>query len=183
MASSEISLVKTDGLTPQQQRFVAEFTAGKTAGNLTNSAKAAGYSHKAAPSIACSLAKLPHVALAIDAALREAIGTTLTVQAVACIRSIINDTNAPLKLRGEMSARVLEFSGIVERTKLEAARKTGIDGRSAGDKRLVDMTRSELEALVRNGAAVMSAAAGLPSGPVIEGSAQDSAQAAPIAAE
>lgn len=170
-------------LTQQQRAFVEAFTNGATAGNGQNSAKAAGYSQKTAASISCALLKLPHVILAIDAALRDAIGTTLTVQAVACLRSIINDANAPLKLRGEMSARVIEFSGIVERTKLEAGRKTGLDGRGAGDKRLAEMTRSELEALVRGGAAVLAAAASLPPGEVIEGNAQHIAQPADIAAE
>lgn len=183
--STEIA-TREDGprdLTQAQQKFVDAYVSGDTAGNGTKSAIAAGYSKRAAGQIACAMAKLPHVALAIDAALREAIGTTLTVQAVACIRSIINDKNAPLKLRGEMSARVLEFSGIVDRTKLAKGRQTGLDGRAAGDKRLAEMTREELEALVRGGAAVLQAAAGLPPGPVIEGNAHNSAQPPAIAAE
>lgn len=172
-------------LTQQQQRFVQEFTAGKYAGNGQKSAVAAGYSEKTSAQIACALVKHPGVSLAIDEALREAIGTTLSVQAVACIRSIINDDNAPLKLRGEMSAKVLEYSGIVDRTKLERARKTGLDGRGAGDKRLSEMTREELEALVRGGAEVLQAAAALPpAGTVIEGhSAPNSAPTPAIAAE
>lgn len=171
-------------LTQQQQRFVSEFTSGKTAGNAQKSAVAAGYSEKTSAQIACALVKHPGVALAIDEALREAIGTVLSVQAVACIRFIINDADAPLKLRGEMSARVLEYSGVLERTKLEKARKTGLDGRGAGDKRLAEMTRDELEALVRGGAAVLQAAASLPAGTVIEGhSAPDSAPLPAIAAE
>ena len=171
-------------LTPQQQRFVSEFVGGDTfAGRAEKAAKAAGYGERSARVYACELLKMPHIQCAIDEALREAIGGSLTVQAVTVIRQIIGDENAPLKLRGDMAARVLEFSGLVERTKLAKGRQTGLDGRAAGDKRLAEMTREELEALVRGGAAVLQAAAALPAGPVIEGNAQNSAQLAPIAAE
>lgn len=164
--AGEIGARGDDGLVPRQRAFVDAFVSGKTAGNGTLSAIAAGYSKKTAPSAAWSLLKLPHVSAAIDAALREEIGVTLTAQAVRVIRTIITDETAPLKLRGDMAAKVIEFSGVVERTKTEKAKQTGLDG----SKKLVEYTREELEKLVRDGAAVLHAAAALPpAGQVIEG--------------
>jgi phage terminase small subunit len=159
-----------------QARFVEAFTSGPSAGNGTKAAIAAGYSKRTAAQIGCQLLKLSHVVAAIDAVIREEISTTLTVQAVTVIRTIITDEKAPLKLRGEMAARVVEYSGVIERAKLEKARQTGLDARTApGDKRLGEMSRGELEALVQAGAAVLHAAAAIPKpGPLIEGTARDS---------
>ena len=163
-------------LTEQMQRFVHLFTRGPDSGNGARCAKAAGYSEKTAPQQACYLLKLPHVAAAIDAALRDEIGGTLTAQAVAVMRRIINDEEAPLKLRGDIASRVVEYSGIVDRVRVEKARQTGLDGAGAGQKRLGELTREELEAVVRNGAGILAAAAALPpAGPTID--AQVSAQA------
>jgi hypothetical protein len=159
-------------LTEQQARFVQEFISGKSAGNALKSAVAAGYSQRTAGQIACALLKHPGVSAAIDEGLREAIGGALCVQAVALLRRVIGDEAAPLKLRADCAARVVEYSGIVERTKLHKGRETGLDGATGPEgKRLGEMTRGELEGLVRNGAAVLAAAAALPpaSGPVIEG--------------
>lgn len=89
-------------------------------------------------------------------------GGALTAQAVKVIRAILKDENAPLKLRGDMACKVVEFSGIVERVRIEKAKETGLDGMAAGPKRLGEMTRPELEAMVRNGAAILQAAAALP---------------------
>ncbi len=170
-----------DGLTPRQAAFVEALVNGATSGNATKSAIAAGYSENSAAQIGATLTKLPHVSAAVDAALRAAIGTTLTVQAVAVIRQIVNDPDAPLKLRGDMAAKVIEYSGLVERTKAQKAKDTGL----GGGKTLAECSRTELEEIVRKGAAVLQAAASLPpAGPVIEGvSAQDNAQRPALAAE
>lgn len=141
-------------LTEMQQRFVDCFTSGgETGADPKAAALAAGYSAENAVEIARQLLAKPHVVAAIDAALREAIGTRLTVQAVNVIESIIRNPNASLKLRGEMAVKVVEFSGLVERTKAHKALETGL-----GAKRLAELTRAELEAIVAQGAAVLSAA-------------------------
>ena len=102
--------------------------------------------------IARQLLVKPHVVAAIDAALREAIGTRLTVQAVNVIESIIRNPDASLKLRGEMACKVIEYSGIIERTKQHKAQETGLSGRS-----LSEMTREELEMIVLRGAEALRA--------------------------
>jgi hypothetical protein len=159
-----------EGLTQKQNLFVFEFTSGLDAGNAAKSAQRAGYSAKCSQQIACALVKLPHVAAAVDAALRAAMGGILTAKAVQVIRSILDDKNAPLKLKGEMACKVVEFSGIVERVRIEKGRETGLDAPQAGPKRLGEMTRDELESMVRNGAALLQAAAALPpAGPILEG--------------
>jgi hypothetical protein len=150
-------------LTEKQAALVKAYISGETAGHVTKSAIAAGYEKRNAAVVGSVALKLPHVVAAIDAALREEIGGALTVQAVAVIRRIITDEEAPLKLRGDMAARVVEYSGIVERTQLEKARQTGLDAAAGnGQKRLGEMTRAELEAVVRQGAGILAAAAALP---------------------
>ncbi len=171
MYAREISSQGERILTDQQRRFVQEFTDGASAGNAGKAAAAAGYSAKTAASIGCSLLKVPHVGLAIDAALREALGGPLSVEAVALLRRVIRDEDAPLKLRADVATRIVEYSGIVDRVKVEKARQTGLDASSgAPGRRLGELTRAELEDVVRQGAGILAAAAALPpAGPVIEG--------------
>jgi hypothetical protein len=168
-------------LTDKQAAFVAAYTDGETAGNATKSARKAGYSQKTAHGIACALLKLPHVIAAIDATMRETISTRLTVKAVGVFEAILNSADATLKLKGEVASKVIEFSGLVERTKAQKAKDTGL----SGGKTLAECSRAELEDIVRKGAAVLQAAASLPAGgTVIEGdSAQDNAQRPALAAE
>jgi len=167
-------------LTAKQAAFIDAYTVGHTAGNSTKSAEIAGYSKKTCAQIGSDILKLPHINAAIEARLREAVGTALTVQAVAVIRRIINDEEAPLKLRGAMAVKVVEFTGMGERVKVEKAKETGLDG----SKNLAEMSRAELERIVHQGAAILRAAAALPpAGPMLEGQvlphkAQDNAQLA-----
>ena len=154
---------KVSLLSAQQEKFVQEFTNGKFAGNGTRSAIAAGYSAKTAPTIAWTVLHVPHVAQAIDAALREAISGPMAARAVNFLRRVVDDEEAPLKLRADVACRIVEFSGVVQRAQLEKARSTGLDGAASSDgKRLGELTRQELEGLVRNGAALLAAAASLP---------------------
>jgi phage terminase small subunit len=142
-------------LTEQQRAFVLHFTTTPgTAGNAAAAARMAGYSQKNSAELGRQLLGKPHVQAAIDAALREAIGTRLTVLAVNVIESIINDPEASLKLRGDMAVKVIEFSGLVERTKAEKEKQTGI----ASGKKLAEMTRDELEAVVAQGVEVLKMA-------------------------
>ena len=169
------------GLTPRQAAFVRAFITGPTAGNGSKSCVVAGYSEKTAPAIQNALLKLPHIQAAIDAALREEIGTDLTIEAVRVIRKVITDESLPLLKRGDMAVKIVEFSGLVHRVQQEKAAKTGLDG----TKPLGQMGRAELEALVRNGADLLKAAASLPApGQVIDGgSGNNSAHVEPAQAE
>ena len=140
-------------LNPQQKAFVLHFTSTPgAAGNAAEAARRAGYSPKNAAELGRQLLGKPHVQAAVDAVLREAIGTRLTVLAVNVIESIINDENANLKPRGDIAVKVIEFSGLVERTKAEKAGQAGLD------KPLSEMTRAELEGLVARGADVLKMA-------------------------
>lgn len=170
-----------EAMTEKQQAFVAAFVEGATAGNARNSALAAGYSEKSAHQIACQLLNHPKISSGIDARMREVISTRLTVKAVGVFETILDSEDASLKLKGEIASKVIEFSGLVERTKAQKAKDTGL----GGGKTLAECSRTELEEIVRKGAAVLQAAASLPpGGPVIEGdSAQDNAQRPAIAAE
>lgn len=151
-------------LTPMQAGFVQAFTEGPTAGNGTKSAIAAGFSEKTAPSQACALLKHPRVTAAIDAKLREAIGSRLSVKAVQVIEGILDNKDAGLKLKGDLAAKVLEFSGIVGRTQAQKAA-------SGEGKTLAEMSRRELQAVIDAGAQVLRAAAAQPGdgAQVIEG--------------
>lgn len=169
------------GLTEKQAAFVAAYVDGPTAGNAKKSALAAGYSEISAGPQGCMLLKLPHVAQAIEAALREAIGTTLVVQAVDCIRTIINDPNAPQKLRGQLAAKVVEFSGLADRVQDEKAKQTGLGGR-----KMTEIPIEDLERFAAAGIAMLeqrAAGAKLIEGTKTGDSAQDSAQATDVAAE
>jgi hypothetical protein len=151
---SENEQQKSRDLTEMQRGFVDFFTSGgETGADPEKAAIAAGYSEKNAGEIARQLLGKPHVIGAIDAALRDAIGTRLTVQAVKVIECIIRNPDASLKLRGEMAVKIVEFSGLVERTKAQKAQETGLGGKS-----LAELTRGELEAIVAQGAAVLKAA-------------------------
>lgn len=169
------------GLTEKQAAFVQAFVSGPSAANGTKSAVVAGYSEKSAANLACYLQNLPKVIAAIDATLREAIGTRLTVKAVSVIEDILDNAEASLKLKGEMASRVIEFSGLVQRAQMEKAKQTGL----SNAKGLGEMTRAELEDVVRKGAGILQAAASLPpAGPLIEGdSTHNSTQPAALAAE
>jgi phage terminase small subunit len=136
-----------------QQRFVDCYLTGdQTMGKPAKAAIAAGYAPKNADQLAHQLLQKPHVLVAIDKALRDAIGTRLTVKAVAVIENIIENPEASLKLRGDMAAKVIEFSGLIERTKAAKAKETGFD------KPIAEMTRAELEAVVARGVDVLKMA-------------------------
>jgi phage terminase small subunit len=142
-------------LTQQQKDFVLHYTSTEgAAGNAAEAARRARYSEKNAAELGRQLLGKPHVQAAIDAALREAIGTTLTVKAVNVIESILTSQEASLKLKGDMAAKVIEFSGLVERAKAEKAKQTGLDA----TKPLSQMTRAEIEAVVARGVDIMKMA-------------------------
>lgn len=160
-SDAEGALVPADGrtLTDMQAAFVKAYSDGPTAGNATRSGVVAGYSEKSAHVIGCQLLKLPHIVAAIDEAIRDAIGTRLTVKAVGVIERILDSDTASEKLKGEMAAKVVTFSGVIDRVAAEKAEKTGFGG-----KRMGELSRQELEALVTAGAAILKA----PKGEIID---------------
>lgn len=170
-----------DGLTARQRAFVQAFVFGKAAGNISAAARAAGYSGKSAPQIGAASMKLPAVSAAIDAELRLALSSRLSARAIGFLSSVLDDADASDKLKADVSLKLVEFSGLAARAVKEKGKETGLEG----GQRLQDMSRADLEALVRNGAAVLKAAAALPSeSSVIDTTAAPSAAVRPaIAAE
>lgn len=175
-SDSEGAVVPADGrtLTDKQQAFVQAFAGGPSAGNATQSAVVAGYSQSSAGQIGCALLKLSHINEAIDIALREAVGARLSAKAVATIERILDDPDASDRLKGELAAKVVQFSGLAERAQAQKTKETGLGGQ-----RLGELTREKLEQIVARGAALLAEPK------TIEGSfsAHDSAQAVPEAAE
>lgn len=154
-------------LTVQQKAFVFHYTSGvDCAGNGSEAARRAGYSHASAGTIATILTRTPHIIAAIEEEARGAIGSRLCVKSVALLEWIVDSPDVSLKLRAQVAMKAVEFSGIIERMKTEKANNT--NGKS-----LSEMTRDELMETVAKAKAVMSAP--IP-GPVIEGELVDSAQ-------
>lgn len=174
MARDSVSIKKSDELdefeklpemqclTAKQAAFVREFTCGKWAGNGPKSVLAAGYDAKDPWPVAWALERHPKVIAAIDAAVRSEISQKLTITAIRLIGRVLQDDNAPLKIRSDMAIRVVEVSGIAHRIGVEKAHQTGLNSSDNGPKRLGEMTRTELEAIVQSGAAILQAAATLP---------------------
>ncbi len=165
-------------LNEKQAKFVYCLTSGgETGGDVAKSAAAAGYAKKHAGEIGRQLLEKPHVLAAVDIALREAIGARLTIKAVRTIERILDSTTATEKLKGEMAVRVIEFSGLADRTKHQKTNETGLGGKT-----LAECSRAQLEDIVRKGAAVLQAAAALPpAGQTIEGTLSAPNNAQPLA--
>jgi hypothetical protein len=134
-------------LTTMQAAFVHAFTcSAEAAGDPTKAAREAGYAESAARDIGRQLLEKPHVVAEIDAKLREEIGTRLTVKAVRVIEKILDNEEASLKLKGDMAVKILDYSGLADRTRVEKERTTGIA------KPLGEQTRDELAEMVRQAA-------------------------------
>lgn len=176
----EGAVVPLDGrtLTDMQAAFVQAFCGGPTAGNATKSCVVAGYSQSSAPQIGCQLLKLPHIADAIDVALREAIGSRLSVKAVATLERILDDPDASDTLKGDLAAKVVKFSGLADRVQAQKTKETGLGGKALGE-----LSRAELERIVAQGALVLKAAQVQEKTIEVPFSAQNSAQVEAIAAE
>jgi phage terminase small subunit len=159
--ADEASETDRDELSDQEREFVERYTSDpKAAGNATKSALAAGYAEGSAYNSGCRLMKRPRVRDAIDAALRSSLNGKLAVKAVSVLAAVLEDESANQKLRAEVAMKVVEYSGVIQRAQLEKAKETGL---SSG-KRLGEMSRDELAAIVAAGAALVA------------GRAQDSAQ-------
>ncbi len=101
-------------LTEQQQNFVTAFTSTPGAiGNASEAARRAMYSEKSARDIGQQLLAKPHVRAAIEEANRAQISGSLASKAVDVLRGIIEDENAPPKLRLDAAKTALDRAGYI----------------------------------------------------------------------
>lgn len=99
-------------LTPQQADFVAHYTSTPGAiGNAAEAARRAGYSEASAREIGRQLLDKPHVRAAVDEANRRAVSGRLTTKAVALLERVIEDDNAPDRVRVDAAKAVLDRAG------------------------------------------------------------------------
>ena len=140
-------------LNDQQQAFVLHFTSSPGAiGNAAEAARRAGYSEKSARELGRQLLDKPHVQNAIERANRLLISHTLATKAVDLLERVMDDAEAPIKVRVEAAKTVLDRAGI---TAMIAERD---DAEDRAMKSMSQMTREELEEIVRAGQAVIDEA-------------------------
>ncbi len=132
-------------LTEAQQVFVMHFTSSPGAiGNAAESARRAGYSEKSARELGRQLLDKPHVRKAVEDANRHSISGKIATKAVDLLERVIDDENAPIKVRVEAAKTILDRAGIVAATAIKADGKDGVP-----EKPLSEMTVEELEEIVR----------------------------------
>lgn len=139
-------------LTKQQAAFVLHYTSDPGAiGNAAESARRAGYSEKSARELGRQLLDKPHVRLAVDEANRQSISGRIATKAVALLEQVIDDTSAPIKVRVEAAKSILDRAGYTNAGPQDKSMQ------HAAGKPLAEMTRAELEEVVRSSAAVLEA--------------------------
>jgi hypothetical protein len=128
-------------LTDMQNAFVVAFTSDSTArGNATVAARLAGYAETSARDLGRRLVGLPHIQDAIRASNLQQISGALASKAVGLLEKVLDDEEAPLKLRVEAAKTILDRAGY-------AASPTA--PKSLSDKSLAVMTASELRETMR----------------------------------
>lgn len=101
-------------LTEKQIAFVHHITTTRGAiGNASEAARLAGYSHSHAKEIGYRLLHKPHVRDAIFEANQAEIGGELAAKAVQVLQDILNDEDAPMKLRLDAARTVLDRAGVI----------------------------------------------------------------------
>ncbi len=101
-------------LTEHQAAFVAAFTSESGAiGNASEAARRAGYSERSAAELGRQLLEKPHVRAAIEEANRAQISGALAAKAVEVLEGILDDKNAPPKLRLDAAKTVLDRAGYI----------------------------------------------------------------------
>lgn len=99
-------------LTERQARFVAYFTSDPACiGDAPKAARKAGYAQSSAREQAYQLLAKPHVAAAIHAANAEMLSGDLATMAIGALRQIIEDPEAPQRLRVQAAIAVLDRGG------------------------------------------------------------------------
>ena len=140
-------------LNQQQEAFVLHFTSSPgSIGNAAESARRAGYSEKSARELGRQLLDKPHVQNAVTEANRRSISGTLATKAVDLLERVLDDEAAPIKVRVEAAKTVLDRAGI---TSTIAERH---DAQDRAYKSMSEMTREELEEIVRDSKAVLEQA-------------------------
>lgn len=140
------------GLTEQQAAFVLHYTSDPGAiGNAAESARRAGYSEKSARELGRQLLDKPHVRLAVDEANRQSISGRIATKAVALLERAIDDEGAPLKVRIDAAKTILDRAGYTNAEPQDGFMQ------HAARKSLAEMTRAELEEVLRSSAAVLEA--------------------------
>jgi phage terminase small subunit len=140
-------------LTKQQEAFVLHFTSSPGAiGNATESARRAGYSEQSANELGYQLLQKPHVRNAILEANRRSISGPLATKAVDLLERVLDDEEAPIKVRVEAAKTVLDRAGVTS----TIAERDDAQDRTA--KSMSEMTREELEEVVRASKAVIEQA-------------------------
>ena len=128
-----------DGLTEQQQRFVAEFVSN--GGNGRQACIAAGYAEDSASQSAYKLLRKEHVLLAIRREEMRVLGA-MSAQALHVIQSLMADPGVSPAVRLDCAKTTLDRSGFVSVRSPSQAVVPGID------KPLNECSMDELRALV-----------------------------------
>lgn len=140
-------------LNAQQEAFVLHYTSTPGAiGNGAEAARRAGYSERSAAELARQLLDKPHVREAVSTANRMAISGRLASKSVALLEQVLDDAQAPLRVKVEAAKTVLDRAGI---TCTIAERD---DAEDRVTRSMSEMTREELEEIVRAGKAVIDEA-------------------------
>jgi len=140
-------------LTSQQEAFVLHYTSTPGAiGNGAEAARRAGYSERSAAELARQLLDKPHVRDAVSFANRMAISGRLASKSVALLEQVLDDDQAPLRVKVEAAKTVLDRAGIT----CTIAERDDAEDRVM--KSMSELTREELEEIVRAGKAFIEEA-------------------------
>lgn len=162
-SESNGQLVATGGLTDRQEAFIEHYV--QNGGVGSEAAKAAGYGGRHAV-VACELLKIPKIRAKIQELVQIRLETKGAVVGYGVLIEIAQDPGAPPGVRRHCARDLLELAGFYKDKPLDSNNPR---------KSLAEMSREELEAVVAQGAAVLTAASRI-GGPVIQGNAQDNAQ-------
>ncbi len=128
-----------DGLTEQQQRFVAEFVSN--GGNGKRACIAAGYAAKSAHQEAYRLLRKEHVLDAVRKEQARVLGT-MSAKALHVLNQLLDDTGISPAVRLDAAKTVLDRAGYVSaRTPVQSVM-------TVSDKPMNEMDMAELRALV-----------------------------------
>ena len=137
--------LQVNDLTEKQSAFIVAFTSlPGCIGNATKSAVEAGYSEKSAYEIGRQQLEKSHILAAIDEANRSMIGGSLASKAIDVLRAIIDDQDAPAKLRLDAAKTILDRAGI-------STLKVEDQARPGQKEDLAGMSMEELAIFIRQG--------------------------------
>lgn len=100
-------------LTAQQSEFVKYYVS--TGGNGAEAARLAGYSPESARKIAYQLMDKPHVQQAIREEQQGVISGRLASKSIAVLEAVLDDPEAPLRIKVDAAKTILDRAGLVAR--------------------------------------------------------------------